>query len=154
MQSYILSYPRNNSEGLRSLWISSWDWGVRYFLRARHPITGLKISEKKHLTNKQNKQSEKKPNLNEPRGEKSDRRKLDRQTRNAIFGATASLPSRGGDVVVCGFDRNQPSLPSPFYSVLVSISVFMSLSTVFQSINSPNNSPFSRSVLPVFFLPY
>ena len=32
---------------------------------------------------------------------------------------------------------NQPSLPTPFYSVLVSISVFMALPTVFQSINSP-----------------
>ena len=40
------------------------------------------------------------------------------------------------------------------YSVLVFISVFMALSTVFQSINSPDNSPFSHSVLPVLFLPY
>ena len=31
----------------------------------------------------------------------------------------------------------------PFYSVLVSISVSMALSTVFHSINSPNSSPFS-----------
>ena len=49
---------------------------------------------------------------------------------------------------------NQPSLPTPFYSVLVSISVSMALSSVFHSINSPNNSPFSDSVLPVLSLPY
>ena len=44
-------------------------------------------------------------------------------------------------------DVNQPSLSTPFYSVLVPISVFISLSTVFHSINSPDNSPFSHSVL-------
>ena len=43
---------------------------------------------------------------------------------------------------------NQPSLPTPLYSVLVSISVFMFLSTVFHFINSPDNSPFPDSVLP------
>ena len=47
------------------------------------------------------------------------------------------------------FDINQPNLPAPFYSVLMSISVFMAFSTVFHSINSPNNSPFSHSVLPI-----
>ena len=41
---------------------------------------------------------------------------------------------------------NQPSLPTPFYSVLLSISVFMALSTVFHSINSPDISPLSDSV--------
>ena len=41
-------------------------------------------------------------------------------------------------------DINQPSLPTPCYSVLVSVSVFMILSTVFHSINSPDNSPFSH----------
>ena len=54
-------------------------------------------------------------------------------------------------------DINQPSFPIPFipfYSVLVSVSVFMALSTVFHSINSPDNSPFSPSVLPVLSLPY
>ena len=35
----------------------------------------------------------------------------------------AGSPSRGGDVVVHIFDINQQSLPSPLYSVLVSISV-------------------------------
>ena len=51
-------------------------------------------------------------------------------------------------------DINQPSLPIPFYAVLVSIFVFMALSTVFHSINSPDNSPVSDSVLPVLSLPY
>ena len=67
------------------------------------------------------------------------------------------------------FDINQPSLPTPFYSVLVSVSVFMALSTVFHSISSPDNflcmalstvfhsinyrdnSPLSHSVLLVLF---
>ena len=49
---------------------------------------------------------------------------------------------------------NQPSSPTPFYSVLVPIYVFMALSTVFHSINSPDKSPLSRSVLPVLFLPH
>ena len=40
------------------------------------------------------------------------------------------------------------------YSVRVSIFVSMALSTVFHSINSPDNSPFSHSVLPVLSLPY
>ena len=49
-------------------------------------------------------------------------------------------------------DVNQPSLPT-FYSVLVSVSVFMALSTVFHSINS-HDSPFSHSVLVVLAMPY
>ena len=40
-------------------------------------------------------------------------------------------PLRGGDVVVYVKDINRPSSPIPFYSVLVSISVFIVLSTVF-----------------------
>ena len=48
---------------------------------------------------------------------------------------------------------NQSSLPTPFYSVLVSVSVFMALPTVFQSMNSPT-TPFSHSVLSVLFLPH
>ena len=66
----------------------------------------------------------------------------------------AGIPSCGGDVTVYVKDVNQPSLTTPFYSVLVSISVFVALSTVFHSINSPDNSPFSHSVLPVSSLPY
>ena len=57
-------------------------------------------------------------------------------------------PSCGGDAAVPVFDINQPNLPTPFHSVLASISVFMALSTVFHSIHSPDNSPFSHSVLP------
>ena len=52
------------------------------------------------------------------------------------------------------FDINQPGLPIPFYSLLVSISVFMTLLTVFHSISSPENSPLSNFVLPVLFLPH
>ena len=63
-------------------------------------------------------------------------------------------PSRGGDVTVFGKDINQLSMPIPFYSVLVSVSVFMALSTVFHSIISPDNSPFSHSILPVLSPPY
>ena len=62
--------------------------------------------------------------------------------------------SRRGDVVAYVKDINQPSLPTPFCSVLVSVSVLMLLSTEFHSINSPYNSPFSHSVLLVLFLPY
>ena len=61
----------------------------------------------------------------------------------------AGSPSSGGDVTVYVPDINQPRLPTPFYSVLVSVSVFMALSTVFHSINSPENFPLSDSVLPV-----
>ena len=51
-------------------------------------------------------------------------------------------------------DINKPSLPTPFHSVLVSVSVFMALSTLFHSINSPDNSSLSHSVLLVLILPY
>ena len=40
------------------------------------------------------------------------------------------------------------SLPTPFYSVLVSISVVMVLSAVLHCINSTDNSPLSHSVFP------
>ena len=52
------------------------------------------------------------------------------------------------------FDINQPSLPTPFIYVLVSVSVFMALLTVFHSIKFPDNSPLSHSVLLVLFLPH
>ena len=75
-------------------------------------------------------------------------------TRRCIVVPTGS-PSCGWDAVVYVKDRNQPSLPTPFfYYVLVSISVCVALSTVFHSINSPDNSPFSHSLLPVLFLLY
>ena len=54
------------------------------------------------------------------------------------------LPSCGGDVAVDVFDINQPCLPTPFYSVLVSVSVFLALSTVFHSIDSPDSSLLSH----------
>ena len=68
-----------------------------------------------------------------------------------MCGVPAGSPSRGGDVTVYAADVNQPSLPTPFYSVLVSVSVFMALSTAFHSINFPDNSPPSDSVLLVLF---
>ena len=46
------------------------------------------------------------------------------------------------------------SLLTPFYSVLVSVSVFMAFSTLFHSINSPDNSLVSHPVLPALFLLY
>ena len=67
---------------------------------------------------------------------------------------TTGSPSRGGNVTVHVFDMNHPSLPTPFYSVLVSVSIFMALSTVFHSVNSPNNCLLSHSVLTVLFLTY
>ena len=66
----------------------------------------------------------------------------------------AGLPSLGGDVTLYVKDINQPSLPTPLYPALVSVSVLMAGSTVFHSINSLDNSPFSHSVLPVLSLPY
>ena len=51
-------------------------------------------------------------------------------------------------------NRHRPAeLAHSFYYVLVSVSVFMALSTIFHSINSPSNSPLSHSVLLVLFLP-
>ena len=63
-------------------------------------------------------------------------------------------PPRGGNVAVYVFDINQPRLPVPFYSVLVSMPVFMALSAAFYSIHSPDNSPLSYSVVPVLILLY
>ena len=65
----------------------------------------------------------------------------------------AGLPSHGGDVAVYVFDINQLSWPIPFHSVVVSVSVFAAFSTVFHSINSPDNSALSHSDLLVLFLP-
>ena len=67
----------------------------------------------------------------------------------------AGSSSCGGDVMVQFLDINKLSLPTPFfYSVLVSISVFMDLSTVSHSMNSPDNSLFSHSVLTVLSLSF
>ena len=59
-----------------------------------------------------------------------------------------------GDVVLFVFDIKQPSLPTPLYCVLVSVSLFMALSTVFHFMNSRDSSPLSHSVLLVLFLPH
>ena len=72
----------------------------------------------------------------------------------AVLRKPRGLPFTWWGCCVYVFDINQPSLSTPFYSVLVSISVFMALWTVFHSINSPDNSPLSHSVLPILFLPY
>ena len=69
-----------------------------------------------------------------------------------LFNFPTGSPSRGEDVTVYVKDINQPSSPTPFYSVLVSLSVLKALSTVFHSINSPDNYLLSRSVLPVLVL--
>ena len=66
----------------------------------------------------------------------------------------AGSASCGLDVVVYGFDINQLSLPTPFYSVLASISVFMALSTAFLSINFPTTLRFLTLFLRSYFLPY
>ena len=65
----------------------------------------------------------------------------------SLFVVSTGSPSCGGRVAVHVFDKNQPSLPIPVYSVLVSISVFLTLSTVFHSINSPDNSQLPHSLL-------
>ena len=65
----------------------------------------------------------------------------------------ADSSSRGGDGAVYLFDIKQPNLPTPFYSVLVSVFVSMALPTVFRSVNPPDSSPLSHSVLLVLFLP-
>ena len=63
-------------------------------------------------------------------------------------------PFRGGDVTVYDSDEKPSEHVHSFYSVLVSVSVFMASSTAFHSLNSPNISPLSHSVLLVLFLPY
>ena len=64
-------------------------------------------------------------------------------------GVPAGSPLRGGDVTVYVPDIKQPSFPTPFSSVLVSVSDFMAISTAFHSINSPDNS-----FLTLFFWSY
>ena len=58
-----------------------------------------------------------------------------------LLNVSSGSPSRGGDVAVYVFDINQPSLPTPFSSVVVSVSVFMALSTLFHFINFPPKLP-------------
>ena len=54
--------------------------------------------------------------------------------------------SRSGHVAVYVLDIEQPSMPTIVHSVLVSVSVFMALSTVFYSMNSSDNCPLSHSL--------
>ena len=70
------------------------------------------------------------------------------------FVIPTGLPSHGGDVAayVSDSDMNQLSLPTPFYFVLVSVSVFMALSTAFHLTNSPGNLNFCFPGLLVLFL--
>ena len=75
------------------------------------------------------------------------------------FHVPKGSPSRGVDAAVFAFDKNQPSLPTPFffffYCVLVSVSLCVALSIVFHSINSLENSAFSLcSSGPVLTLPH
>ena len=63
---------------------------------------------------------------------------------------TDSFP-HGGDVVVCVFDINQPSLPTLFHSILVSVSVFMALSNVFHLCILPTTRPFLTLFFPSYF---
>ena len=51
-------------------------------------------------------------------------------------------------------DINQPSLPTPVYSVLVSVFVFVAVSTVLHSINFPYSFPFSSYSFCLISLPY
>ena len=64
----------------------------------------------------------------------------------------AGSPSRGGDVAVYVSDIFQLSSPTPFYSVLVF--VFLALSTIFHSVNSPSICSLSHCVRLVLFFPY
>ena len=72
-----------------------------------------------------------------------------------IFGRCAHVPagspSHGGDVSVFVYDITTRACPLLF---ILFLCLFMALSTVFHSINFPDNSPLSHSVLPVLFLPY
>ena len=58
----------------------------------------------------------------------------------------ARSPSLSGDGVVYVKDINQPSLSTPFYSVLVPTSVCVTLSSVSHSIISPYNSLLSQFI--------
>ena len=64
--------------------------------------------------------------------------------------APTGSPSHGGDVAVYVIDIDQPNMPTPFYSVVLSISVFMALSTVFHSIILPTTLRF----ITLFFWSY
>ena len=73
-----------------------------------------------------------------------------------VIKASTCRPSPRAHLHVLGMLRLMPchkptELVHSFLFVLVSVSVFMALSTVFYSIHSPDNSPLSHSVLPSYF---
>ena len=61
------------------------------------------------------------------------------------------LLSRGGNVPVYVLDITKPSLPTLSILFFVSVSVFMAISTVFYSMNFPDNSPLSHVFLWSYF---
>ena len=65
----------------------------------------------------------------------------------------SGLPLSGGDATVYVFGINQLSLPSPCCSVLVSVSVFMALSTVLHFIILPETPGFLTLFLWSYFCP-
>ena len=67
-----------------------------------------------------------------------------------VIRVPTGLLSSGGDIAVYVFDINQPSLPTPFYSALVSISVFMVLQLYF----IPKILPTTLRFLTLFFRSY
>ena len=75
------------------------------------------------------------------------------QVRRSMLPSLAGSPSRGGDVTVYVLNINQLSLPTPFYSVLMSISPLWPFQLYFIPETLPNSSPLSLSVLPALFLP-
>ena len=62
----------------------------------------------------------------------------------------AGTPSRDGDVKVCVFDINQPTLTTPFYSVLVSISLLWPFHLYF----NPEILPTTLRILILFSQSY
>ena len=71
---------------------------------------------------------------------------------NTVYNVPKGSPSRGGDIAVYVFDVNQPSLPTPF-NLFLCLVLSLWPFQLFRSMNSPENSPPSRSILPVLFLP-
>ena len=77
---------------------------------------------------------------------------------STISSSPSSVPagsaSRRGEY--CDNVLHQARSPTPFYSVLLSVSLFMDVSNVFHSLNPPDNPPdkslLSYSVLPVVFI--
>ena len=72
-----------------------------------------------------------------------------------FFPACSRSPSRGGDAAVYVLDLNQPTLPTSFL-LLLFLCLFFSLwpfQLFFHSINPPDNSLLSHSVLSVVFVP-